>query len=161
MTVEELEEYGMERMEDDRVERFLSSHSLGVLGLPTEDEPYLLPMSYGYDGGARLYFYFIVSDQSRKVKLLEQAETVSFLVYAAETMFNWQSVSLTGTVEELPAEKRAELTGKQEPRWRPEFFETASETERTRLYEFRIDDWAGIEHASLPPGFQQQAEKPD
>ncbi len=156
MTVEELEEYGMERMEDERVERFLSSHSIGVLGLPTEDAPYLLPMSYGYDGGTRLYFYFIVSEKSRKVELLEQAETASFLVYAAETMFNWQSVSLTGTVQELSDKKRAELSGDQEPRWRPEFFDTASETERTRLYEFRVDDWTGIEHASLPPGFQRR-----
>ncbi len=154
MTVEKLGEYGMERMEDDRVERFLSSHSVGVLGLSTENGPYLIPMSYGYGGGSRLYFYFIVTDTSQKVELLETEETATFLVYSAETTFNWQSVSLIGRVTELPDAKREELTPEQIPSWRPEFFETASKTEQTRLYEFRIDEWVGLESTSLPPGFQ-------
>lgn len=153
MTVDELGEYGMERLDDEEVEGFLSSHSLGVLGLPTGNEPYLIPMSYGYEGGTQLYFFFVEGDQSRKAELSTQAESATFLVFTAETMFNWRSVSLTGTIQQLPDEERANLTDDQIPGWRPELFDTASETEQTSLYEFRIDDWTGLKHTGLPPGF--------
>lgn len=32
-----------------------------------------------------------------------------------------------------------------------ELFDAASETEKTRLYEFRIQNWTGIRHTGLPP----------
>lgn len=155
MTVEELEKYGMEQMKDKQVEAFLSSQSLGILGLPTNDAPYLVPMSYAYDGGTRLYFFFIVGERSRKVELAEKAENASFLVFSAETLFNWRSAHLTGTIERLPDEKRTELPDGQQPAWRPSVLETASEMEATKLYGFEMESWTGIEHSGLPPGFSQ------
>lgn len=157
MTIDELGKYGMEQMDDEAIEAFLSTQSLGVLGLPTENSPYLLPMSYGYEGGSRLYFFYVVGSESRKVDLSERAETASFLVYSAETLFNWRSVFLTGTIQQLPEGQRADLTEGQIPDWRPELFETASETEATQFYEFRAKEWTGISHTGLPPGFHQSA----
>lgn len=153
MTIDELSEYGMHRMDDDEVEGFLASHSLGVLGLSTEGAPFLIPMSYGFDGGSRLYFFFVVGRESRKAELASEAESASFLVYSAETLFNWSSVLLTGTLRRLPEEKRSDLSEAHAPGWRPELFEAASETEETQLYEFRIREWTGIRHTGLPPGF--------
>lgn len=153
MTVDELTTYGMERMDDDEVEAFLSSRGMGVLGFPDEDRPYLLPMSYGYDGGPRLYFFYVLGDSSRKEALSRRAETASFLVYSAETMYNWRSVQLAGTIRPVPDDERASLRDRQTPSWRPELFETASETERTGLYEFRIEEWTGLKQTGLPPGF--------
>lgn len=155
MTVDELAPYGMHPMDDAEVETFLASQHLGVLGLPTENGPYLLPMSYGFNGGSRLYFLYVVGTESQKVDLSSAAESVSFLVYSAETMFVWRSVLLTGSLETLPDEKRADLKQGQLPAWRPELFETASETEETRLYEFRIEDWSGMKHTGLPAGIYQ------
>jgi nitroimidazol reductase NimA-like FMN-containing flavoprotein (pyridoxamine 5'-phosphate oxidase superfamily) len=157
MTIERLEEYGITEMTDDEVETFLSSNSLGVLGLPAEDTPYLLPMSYGYAGGNRLYFFYVIGESSGKRARSERADVASFLVYSAETMFNWRSVLLTGTIEHLPESQRTELSAAQTPDWRPELFETASGNETTQFYEFRVDKWTGIRHTGLPPGFHQDA----
>lgn len=153
MTVDELTNFGMHEMTDEEVEGFLSSQSLGTLGLPTETEPYLVPMSYGYDGGSRLYFYFVGGNGSRKMELANQAETASFLVYSAETAFNWESAVLIGTIRELPEDKRGDIEETAAPTWRPELFEAASESLETQIYEFRIEEWSGIRHTGLPPGF--------
>ena len=153
MTLDELTDFGMHEMTDEEVEGFLSSQSMGTLGLPTEAEPYLLPMSYGYDGGPRLYFYFVVGNGSRKAELANQAESAAFLVYSAETAFNWQSVGLTGTIRELPEDSRGDIDETAMPTWRPELFETASESLETQIYEFRIKELTGVRHTGLPPGF--------
>ena len=153
MTVDELSEYGMQQMSDEEVEGHLSSHSLGILGLSTDGAPYLLPMSYGYDGGSRLYFYYVMGPRSRKDELSARAETASFLVYSAETLFIWRSVLLTGSLQPLPAEQRGKLTEAEMPTWRPKLFETASEEEESQIYEFRIEEWTGIKQNELPPGF--------
>lgn len=153
MTLDELGEYGMAQLNEEEIERFLGSHSLGVLGLSTENGPYMLPMSYGYDGGTRLYFFYVVGEKSKKETLSKQAESASFLVYSAETMFNWRSVFLNGKLRKLPEDKRATLSEQQHPKWRPELFTTASEDGQTQLYEFRIKDWTGITHTGLPPSF--------
>ena len=158
MTVDELGQHGMEQMEDDEVEAFLASHSLGVLGLPAEEAPYLVPMSYGYEGGTSLYFFYVLGAKSRKADLSDRAESASFLVYSTETMFNWRSVFLTGTIRQLSEDDRTELARTQIPAWRPELFETASETEDTRLYEFEIEEWSGIKYTGLPPGFSPGVE---
>lgn len=152
MTVEALEALGMERMTDDEVESYLSGHSQGVLGLATEEAPYLLPMSYGYDGGESVYFFFIQNDESQKADLAAAVEIASFLVYSVETMFSWRSVQLSGTLHQLSDERRSDLTEAQMPGWRPELFEQASEIEGTGIYEFSIEEWTGYKHTGLPPG---------
>ena len=153
MTIDELTDFGMHQMSDKEVEGFLSSQSIGTLGLPTDAEPYLIPMSYGYNEASRLYFYFVGGNGSRKVELADRAETAAFLVYSAETAFNWESVGLTGTIRKLPEDRRSEIVETAAPTWRPELVETASESLETRIYEFRIKEWTGVRHTGLPPGF--------
>ncbi|WP_306061004.1 pyridoxamine 5'-phosphate oxidase family protein [Natronococcus wangiae] len=160
MTIDELSEYGMQRMDDEEIENFLKIQNQGVLGLPTENAPYLLPMSYGFDGGSRLYFYYVVGAQSRKEDLSVQAETASFLVYNAE-MFHWRSVLLTGTIQNVPEEKQANLTEAQIPTWRPELIKTASKTEEARFYEFQIEEHTGIRHDIQAPTFDQRSSRDD
>ena len=153
MTIDELGEYGMERMDDEEIERFLSMQSMGVLGLPTEDEPYLIPLSYGFDGGSQLYFFYLVGEESRKADLSERADSASFLVYSAETAFHWRSVFLTGTLRELSQDEGEAMTDAQTPTWRPKLIEAAGETERTRFWEFSIEEVTGIRHDAQPPGY--------
>jgi uncharacterized protein len=150
MTVDELSDYGMQRMDDEEIESFLLTQSQGVLGLPTEGAPYLLPMSYGFDGGSQLYFFYVIGAQSRKETLSSQGVPASFLVYTAE-MFHWRSALLTGTIRRLSEEKRANLTEAQTPTWRPELIETASKSEEARFYEFRIEECTGIRHDVQAP----------
>ncbi|NHN49388.1 pyridoxamine 5'-phosphate oxidase family protein [Halostella sp. JP-L12] len=158
MTIEHLSEYGLREMGDEEIERFLRNQSQGVLGLSTEDAPYLVPMSYGYDGGSHLYFFYVVGEESRKAALSARSQPASFLVYNAE-MFHWRSVSVTGTIEILSEEERSELTDAQMPIWRPGVIETANEREGNEFYRFRIEESTGIKHDMQSPSypFHQQS----
>lgn len=153
MTVDELERYGLVRMDDTEIRGFLSSQSTGVLGLPGADAPYLIPMSFGFDGESELYFTYVVGAESRKAALTDSAAVARFLVYRADTAFNWESVLLTGTVEPVPEGEREGILETIRIPWRPDLFERAGGTETVGLYRFRVEDWTGIKHTGLPPAF--------
>ncbi|MFC6974948.1 pyridoxamine 5'-phosphate oxidase family protein [Halomicroarcula sp. GCM10025709] len=152
MTVDSLESAGLTRMDEDAIEAFLESQRVGVLGLPAEDAPYMVPISYGYDGEA-LYFTFVGGPDSRKRQLVDRAETAGFLVYDVRSMFNWESVVLTGRPEAVPESELADLETVLEGAWRPEVFERAIASDDIVVYRFRIEDRDGIKHTGLPPGF--------
>jgi hypothetical protein len=157
MTVETLAEYGMEQMDDKAVRTFLDNQRLGVLGLPTAGVPYLVPMSYGYDGEASLYFLFIGNSKSQKAELAAGEPEASFLTYSAETMFNWRSVTVTGTLSPVAPDKRAAIEGEIDIPWRPDLFERARDDEHTALYQLTVGEWVGVKHTGLPAGFHEAA----
>ena len=105
MTVDELESHGLVRMDDAEIRGFLSTQGTGVLGLPGEEVPYMIPMSYGFDGEA-LYFSYVLGSESRKAALTGEGTPARFLVYRADTTFNWESVlasrSASGTASTTP-----------------------------------------------------------
>ena len=156
MTVDELESYGLVRMDDAETDGFLSSQSTGVLGLPGGEVPYLLPMSFGYDGES-LYFTYVLGAESRKAALTGDGVPARFLVYRADTAFNWESVLLTGRVEPVPEGERDAVFESTTIAWRPDLFERAEAVETAELYRFRIEDRSGIKHTGLPPAFEREA----
>ncbi|MDG5777569.1 pyridoxamine 5'-phosphate oxidase family protein [Haloarculaceae archaeon H-GB2-1] len=153
MTLDELESYGMGRMSDQEIRGLLSSTRFGVLGLPTEGAPYLLPLSFGFDGDSALYFLYVLGGDSRKDELTRHSDAASFLVYSAETAFNWRSVMLHGMVSEVPADESEDVFEDVMLAWRPVVFEDAVEQQPTKLYRFDVEEWTGIKHTGLPPGF--------
>jgi nitroimidazol reductase NimA-like FMN-containing flavoprotein (pyridoxamine 5'-phosphate oxidase superfamily) len=153
MTVDELGDYGMEAMTDDEITGYLDSQSVGVLALPTEGAPSMRPMSFGTDGDS-LYFLYVVGDGSRKAELTDHADRARFLVYSAETPFNWRSVLLTGTVSEVTDDDTAAARDALRGAWRPDVFERAGDAEAVRLYRFDVDERTGLKHLGLPPGFE-------
>lgn len=157
MPVEDLEAYGLEQMERDEIRGFLSSQGMGVLGLPTERSPYLLPLAYDYDGEDRLYFTYIAADGSRKVELSEQADSATFLVFSADSMFNWESVLLEGTLEEWSREDERPAVNRA---WRPDLFQRADLPGEVAVYTFEITAQSGIRHAGLPSGFERAEDEP-
>ncbi|MFO7834808.1 MAG: pyridoxamine 5'-phosphate oxidase family protein [Halohasta sp.] len=154
MTVEDLTAYGMEPMTDANVRSLLSSRNVGVLALPTDDVPMLRPLSFWFDGEDALYFVYVLGTESRKHDLSRQVDTARFLVYSAQTAFNWRSVLLTGRLSEVPDAELAGVLEAMELTWRPEVFRQASVDEPTAVYRFEIDDWTGIKHLGLPPGIE-------
>lgn len=158
MSVEELQEYGLAEMTDEEVQSFLSSQKTGVLGLPADDSPYLLPLSFGYDGDTRLYFTYLTGSSSRKATLSEGAERASFLVFAVDTLYNWQSVLLTGRLSVVSESAWDELEPLLEDVWRPALLESASLSGDIDVYELRIDDQTGIKHQGLPPALERHAD---
>jgi nitroimidazol reductase NimA-like FMN-containing flavoprotein (pyridoxamine 5'-phosphate oxidase superfamily) len=155
MTVEELHSFGLRRMDDGEVRDFLANQGFGVLGLVGEDAPYLVPLSYGFDGEASLYFTYLQGADSRKEALSERGATARFLVYAAETAFNWRSVLLTGTIQPIPRSEWPAISADLSDAWRPDLLERASEELSVSVYAFRVDERTGIKHAGLPPDFEE------
>jgi hypothetical protein len=153
VTLEELEAYGLKEMSDDEIEAFLRTQGMGVLGLPDSDAPYMLPMSFGYDGGDTLYFTFLVGSDSRKADLTENGQPARFLVYSVDTVFNWESVSLAGALHEVPGDEWDALEDVLHRAWRPAILEEATLEGAIKLYEFDVSEKMGIKHTGLPPGF--------
>jgi len=152
MTVETLETLGAEKMSEQSIKDFLASHGVGVVAFPTDDVPYVLPLSFGYDGERRLYFTYVTGDTSRKANLSRDDTRASVLVYTAETPFNWRSVICEGTVREVPrSEWNLHEEAMNDNAWHPNLFERAVETERVLVYQFEIEKWSGLRHTGLPP----------
>ena len=153
MTVDELESHGLVRMDDAEIRGFLSTQGTGVLGLQGEAVPYLIPMSYGFDGES-LYFSYVLGAESRKAALTGEGTSARFLVYRVDTAFNWESVLVSGVVETVPEDEHESVLETVRVAWRPELFERAEGTETVELYRFRVEDWTGVKHTGLPPGFE-------
>lgn len=153
MTVDTLLDYGLQQMDETSIENFLRHQGVGVLGLRTDDVPYMLPMAFGYDGADRLYFSFFVDEPSRKAELAERNNRASFLVFSADSMFAWESVQLVGSVRRLP-EGWDEKPGALSNAWRLDVFERAESAGEIRLYEFLIEDREGYTYVEVPPGFE-------
>jgi nitroimidazol reductase NimA-like FMN-containing flavoprotein (pyridoxamine 5'-phosphate oxidase superfamily) len=154
MTISELKPYGLEEMRDEEIANFLDSQSVGVLGLPGEQAPYLLPLSYAFDGESTLYFTYVLGEDSQKGTLTAQTERARFLVYSADTMFNWESVLLEGTFEELRPSQWGDISDLLEDVWRPEVFETSKTARNVKIYGFEVDEQSGIKHTGLSPEMQ-------
>lgn len=156
MTVDRLAEAGLTRMDDTAITAFLSNRRVGVLGLPTDNGPYMIPLSFGYDGGRELYFTFVGGPESRKQTLAEQADRASVLMYVVESMFHWASVRLEGSIEAVPESEWDDLADVLDEAWRPELFESVIAAGDIAVYRFRIDKQEGIRHTGLPPGFDHE-----
>lgn len=159
MTIDDLEELGVVRMTGAEIDDFLATQGRGVLGLPTEDEPYLLPLSYGYDGEDTLYFTYVVGADSRKATLTEHAGSASFLVHAATSPFQWRSVRLSGTIEAVAPEEYDQIRNDLSDAWRPATFEGV-ESAGVRLHRYTITDRTGVKHTGLPPGLRDPSDRP-
>ncbi|MFD1587700.1 pyridoxamine 5'-phosphate oxidase family protein [Halorientalis brevis] len=159
MSLDELREYGMEWMDDGEIKNFLSSQGVGVLGLQAEEGPYLLPLSYGYDGESRLYFTYVIGSSSRKQSLTAETETARFLVYKAESMFSWESVLLKGSIEAVPMDQLDDHEAAMENAWRPDLFVSGETSGGVEVYQFEIDEQVGIKHTGLPPGFRRESDE--
>jgi hypothetical protein len=161
MSVDELQEYGLEKMSDEEIRGFLSSQGLGVLGLPTDDGPYMLPLAYDFDGDSRLYFTYLVGSESKKSALTQGSEHASFLVFSADSMFNWESVQLSGVVRQPRSGEAKEPPEGASRAWRPDLFQRADLSGGVEVYLFEIQEQSGIKHTGLPPAFERQSDATD
>ncbi|WP_049923196.1 pyridoxamine 5'-phosphate oxidase family protein [Halopiger djelfimassiliensis] len=94
-------------MTDAEVDDFLGRHETGVLSLARENDPYAIPISYGYDTDRREFYMRLVSTpDSEKREFLESAPQARLVVYD-EQESTYRSVIATGTLEDIPP---AELT---------------------------------------------------
>lgn len=148
MSTDELLESSADSMTDEQIQEFLTEQGVGILALPGEDIPYVVPMSFGYDGNSALYFIFLLfGTDSRKETLSDRAQRARFLVYRAQSMYDWQSVSLVGQISAVAEDEWDELQSAMQNAWHPNLFSSASPMRGIKGYQFQIDGWTGIQHS--------------
>jgi nitroimidazol reductase NimA-like FMN-containing flavoprotein (pyridoxamine 5'-phosphate oxidase superfamily) len=91
------------KMGPEEIDEFIATRETGVLTLARENEPYSIPISYGYNATDRTFYMRLVSTpESEKRAFLSSSPTVRLVIYDGtddESMY-W-SVVATGALEEL------------------------------------------------------------
>mgnify|MGYP000447452168 CR=1 FL=1 len=150
MSIDAIAESTAASMSEGQMRELLEAEGVGTLGLPTDDLPYLLPISFGFDGDATLYFVFLLfGSESRKETLVTETERAQFMVYRAESMHDWQSVSLTGRIAAVEDGEWDELRSAMENAWHPNVFSSAHPMRGVRGYRFEIDEWTGLQQRDV------------
>jgi uncharacterized protein len=91
-------------MTREEIDELLGRHETGVLALARSDEPYAIPISYGFDAGERTFYMRLVSTpESQKRRFLASNPSARLVVYEEEGAGSvYRSVVATGTLEEIP-----------------------------------------------------------
>lgn len=92
---------------DTEIDAVLGRHETGVLALAREDEPYAVPISYGYDDDSgRFCMRLVATPGSDRERFLTGSPRVRFVVYEEGERL-YRSVVATGRLDAIP---RADLT---------------------------------------------------
>ena len=81
----------------NQIKNILSSQAFGHIACSDGKQPYIIPVTYAYDG-KYVYGQMI---EGMKLKLLRKNPKVCFEVDIITNMANWQSVLIYGVFEEL------------------------------------------------------------
>jgi nitroimidazol reductase NimA-like FMN-containing flavoprotein (pyridoxamine 5'-phosphate oxidase superfamily) len=133
----------MSRAETDAL---LARHETGVLSLARDDEPYAIPISYGYDAEARTFFLRLVSTpESEKREFLSSSPAVR-LVVSEEAEPEYRSAVAKGTLREVSTDEMTVERIEQFGDAKRPLFEVWGESRadlRIQLYELDADDVSG------------------
>ncbi len=91
-------------LNEQEMNNLLSSQGIGRIACTNGTQPYIVPVTYFFDGE---YIYGQTSD-GIKLKLLRKNPKVSFEVDMITDMIHWQSVVVRGRFEELHGEDAEE-----------------------------------------------------
>lgn len=88
-------------LEDEEIDSLLGTGGMGVISFADENEPYSIPVSYGYDSDAgSLYVRFGFAPESEKRQYIDDGVTAS-LVVTGESIDGWQSVVARGPLRKV------------------------------------------------------------
>ncbi|TKR27898.1 pyridoxamine 5'-phosphate oxidase family protein [Natronomonas salsuginis] len=86
------------KMSPEETDAFLGSHETGVMSLARTDEPYAIPISYGYDASnGQFYTRLVSTPESEKRRFLDSNPDARLVVYEADGD-TYRSVIATGTL---------------------------------------------------------------
>jgi uncharacterized protein len=91
------------QLNDEQIENVLSSQVVGRIGCTDGKQPYIVPVTYTYDGK----YIYGQTNEGMKLNMLRKNPNVCFEVDMMSDMRNWQSVIVYGKFEELK-DKEAE-----------------------------------------------------
>jgi nitroimidazol reductase NimA-like FMN-containing flavoprotein (pyridoxamine 5'-phosphate oxidase superfamily) len=89
------------QLDKQQIQNILLSQALGRLACTDGNKPYLVPVTYCYDGK----FIYGQSNEGTKLSILRKNPNVCFEVDVMTDMANWQSVIVFGIFEELKDEE--------------------------------------------------------
>jgi len=96
------------QLNDQEIKNLLASQVLGRMACTEGKQPYIVPVTYTYDGK----YIYGQTNEGMKLNILRENPSICFEVDRMSDMNNWQSVLVFGTFEELKdenAEKAREL----------------------------------------------------
>jgi len=85
------------QLNDTQIRNVLSSQVIGRLGCTDGKQPYVVPVTYTYDG----QYIYGQTNEGMKLKMLRENPNVCFETDIMTDMRNWQSVIVFGKFEEL------------------------------------------------------------
>lgn len=89
----------------EETDAFLGAHETGVISLARTDEPYAIPISYGYDDSERQFYMRLVSTpDSEKRTFLSSNPKVRLVVYDQHDD-TYRSVIAVGTLVRIAPEE--------------------------------------------------------
>ncbi len=103
-------------MTESEINEVLSRHETGVLAIARADEPYAIPISYGYNADGQTFYLRLVSlPESEKRAFLDSSPEARLVVYEevrgeeTEATEIYRSIVATGSLEEIdPADLTVE-----------------------------------------------------
>lgn len=84
-------------LKETQINNILSSQALGRLACTNGKQPYVVPVTYAYDGK----YIYGQTNEGMKLDILRKNPNVCFEVDVMTDMRNWQSVIVVGRFEEL------------------------------------------------------------
>ena len=89
------------QLNDAQIRNILSSQAVGRLACTDGKKPYIVPVTYTYNGK----YIYGQTNEGTKLKMLRKNPNVCFEVDMMMDMRNWQSVIIYGKFEELKNEQ--------------------------------------------------------
>jgi nitroimidazol reductase NimA-like FMN-containing flavoprotein (pyridoxamine 5'-phosphate oxidase superfamily) len=140
-------------MAEDDIEALLEAQGYGIISLCADGEPYSIPVSFGYDGES-VYFPFLVDDaDATKTRFIEDGGTARLLVTDVRGRYDWQSVSITGTVRSVDPDADEWdhfLDTLVDNGWFMRGFERADSIETVQGWKLEQDERRGLERTEQP-----------
>ena len=88
-------------LSNNQINNLLSSHVMGRLACTDGEKPYIVPVTYTYDGE----YIYGQTNFGKKLKMLRKNPNVCFEVDQMTDLQNWQSIIIYGEFEELKKDK--------------------------------------------------------
>lgn len=92
-------------MTREETDVLLGRHETGVLSLARDDDPYAIPISYGYDADERRFYMRLVSTpDSEKREFLSGSPNVRLVVYEEDGK-TYRSAVVSGVLDPIPRDE--------------------------------------------------------
>ena len=135
-------------LEDDAIKDRLAEGGTGVLSVASNDTPYSIPVSFGYDPGPnRLFLQLGFTEESEKHHFITDEKDARLVLY--ETIAeNWRSIIVTGTLYEITPEDIDNEVARNLRQAEPPLYsiwDAPDDTIEFRLFEIHVSTLSGRE----------------